>query len=51
MKQKAPTSVEALTGATIRTTEAAQTLQSDYLAFWRCDQGRSSDLPFLPYRM
>lgn len=52
MKVKAPITTPIVTGAEIRTTEAERTLQLDYLASGRCDQGRSySDLPQLPYRL
>jgi hypothetical protein len=49
MKQKAPISVGALTGAEIRATEAAQTFQAHYPASGCASQGESSrDLPQLP---
>ena len=42
---KAPVRTGILTGAVIRATEAAQTLQSDYQAFGSRDQGRSRAMP------
>jgi len=52
MKQKAPISVDALTGAEIRTAEAVQSIQAQYRAFGCESQGDSShDVPQLPIRM
>jgi hypothetical protein len=49
MKQKAPISVDALTGAEIRTAEAVQTVQVHYPAFGCASQGENShDVPQLP---
>ena len=48
---EAPASVEAPTGAKIRTTEAERTFQTHYPAFGRAFQGDSRrDLPQLPDR-
>jgi hypothetical protein len=51
MKQKAPISVDALTGAEIRTAEAVQVFQPQYRAFGCGSQGDSShDVSQLPDR-
>ena len=52
MKQKAPISVEAPTGAEIRTAEAVRTFQFDQRTFSVRSQGDSTDeVPDVPERL